>query len=215
MMMQKEGAGLKQEEYTTPNEYLAFDSASEIRNEYIAGEIVAMTGASREHNLINSNVSRELGNQLRGKPCETYSNDMRVETRSSDYYYPDTVVVCGEPEMIKREGVDTLLNPAIVVEVLSKGTEAKDRGDKFFEYRSILGLKDYILISQDKMRVEHYTRQPNDEWILHHDVTESEGKITIESIGCELRLSDIYERVEFPPPRQLRSIASQEEQEPC
>lgn len=213
-MMQKEGARLRQEEYATPAEYLAFDSASEIRNEYIAGEIVAMTGASREHNLINSNVNGELRSQLRGKPCETYSNDMRVETKAPDYYYPDTVIVCGKPEIIKREGVDTLLNPTAVIEVLSKGTEAKDRGDKFFEYRSILSIKDYILISQDKMRVEHYTRQPNDEWILHHDVTEPEGKIIIESIGCELRLSDIYERVEFSAPRQLRSISSDESQEP-
>jgi len=209
-MMQKEGARLRQEEYVTAEEYLAFDKSSEIRNEYVAGEIVAMTGASREHNLISHNVSRELGVQLRGKPSETYSNDMRVETKASDYYYPDTVIVCGKPEIIKRDGVDTLLNPTVVIEVLSKGTEAKDRGDKFFGYRTIQSLKDYLLISQEKMRVEHYTRQPNDEWILHRDVTETEGKIIIESIGCELKLSDIDERVEFLPPSQLRSVKSEE-----
>lgn len=210
-MMQKEGARLKQEQYVTPEEYLAYDSGSEIRNEYIAGEIVAMTGASREHNLINSNVNGELRSRLRGKPCETYSNDMRVQTNAPDYYYPDTVVVCGKPEIIKLEGVDTLLNPTVVIEVLSKGTEAKDRGDKFFEYRSIPSLKDYILISQEKMRVEHYTRQTNDEWVLHRDLTSPDETLIIDSIRCKLLLSEIYERVEFPPPRQLRSVIGDEQ----
>lgn len=209
-MLQKE-ARLKEEQYVTPEEHLTFDSSSEIRNEYISGEIYAMTGASREHNLINSNVNRELNSQLRGKPCETYSNDMRVQTKASDYYYPDTVVVCGEPEIIKLEGVDTLLNPTVVIEVLSKGTEAKDRGDKFFEYRGIASLKDYILTSQEKMRVEHYVRDAG-KWTLVEDASSPEARIRIESIGCELLLSDIYERVKFPSPQQLRSVTSSEQE---
>ncbi len=211
-MMQKDGARLRQDSYVTPEEYLAFDDSSEIRNEYIAGEIVAMGGASPQHNRLTANLARELGNRLRGsKECEPFVSDMRVKTKE-DYRYPDVVVVCGGAQFEIIKGLQTLLNPTAIIEVLSKSSEADDRGDKFFEYRSIPSLKDYILISQDKMRLEHYTRQPNDEWILHHDVTEPEGKIIIESIGCELKLLDIYERVEFPPPRQLRSVMSDEEE---
>ena len=211
--MKKDGAQPQAEDFFTVEDYLAFESSSEIRNEYISGRIVAMTGASREHNLINGNISSELRNQLRGKPCETYSNDMRVETKAFDYYYPDTLVVCGEPEIVIRQGVDTLLNPTVIIEVLSKRTELKDRGDKFIEYRGLESLKDYILVSQNKMRVEHYTRQPNDEWILHRDLTSPTEKLAIESIGCEILLSAVYERVKFPPQRQLRRVTEEDEQQ--
>ncbi len=208
--MKKDGAQPQSEVFYTVEEYLSFDKASELRNEYMAGQIVAMTGASREHNLVNSNVSRELNTQLRGKPCETYSNDMRVETKAPDYYYPDTVVVCGEPQLIKPEGVDTLLNPTVIIEVLSKSSEADDRGGKFIEYRTLLSLKDYILISQNKMRVEHYARQPDDKWTLVEDASSGDQTIRIESINCELSLADIHERVEFPPrPGQLRRVSDE------
>ncbi len=207
--MKKDGAQPHSEAFYTVEEYLSFDKASELRNEYMAGQIVAMTGASREHNLVNSNVSRELNTQLRGKPCETYSNDMRVQTKAPDYYYPDTVVVCGEPQLIKPEGVDTLLNPTVIIEVLSKSSEADDRGGKFIEYRTLASLKDYILISQNKMRVEHYARQPDDKWTLVEDASSGDQTIRIESINCELSLADIYERVEFPPPRQLRRVSDE------
>ncbi len=200
------------EQLFTRDEYLSFERASEIRHEYIAGEVVAMGGASPQHNRITANLARELGNALRGSnECEPFVSDMRVKTRE-DYRYPDVVVVCGGAEFEIIKGLETLVNPTVIIEVLSKSSEADDRGNKFFEYRTISSLEDYILVSQDKMRVEHYTRWPNDEWILHRDVTEPGGKIKIESIACELTLEEVYRRVEFPPPRQLRSISGNEQQ---
>ncbi len=180
------------QEYTV-SEYLSFERASpDIRHEFIQGRIEAMAGASRAHNLITSNIARHLGNQLEGRPCETYASDMRVRTAST-YTYPDVVVVCGGPEFEDREG-DTLLNPTVVVEVLSPSTEAWDRGEKSFQYRALPSIQDYLLISQDRMRVEHYARRAGG-WTLH-DATADE-RIRIESIGCELTVSDMYQRVHF------------------
>ena len=181
------------QEYT-PSEYLSFERASpDIRHEYIQGRIEAMAGASRAHNLITSNIARRLGNQLEGTPCETYSSDMRVKTAST-YTYPDVVVVCGEPEFEDREG-DTLLNPTAIVEVLSPSTEAWDRGEKSFQYRTLPSIKDYLLVSQHRMRVEHYTRRAGG-WTLH-DATAADERIRLESIGCELTVSEMYQRVQF------------------
>lgn len=191
----------------TIEEYLAFERSSELKHEYISGEIVALAGATRAHNLITGNIAQRLRNQLEGKPCETYSNDMRVRTTPVDYTYPDVVVVCGEPEFEDAE-LDTLLNPTVVVEVLSKSSEARDRGEKSFDYRGIESVKDIILVSQHKMRVEHYARQATNEWLLH-DASSPDEVITIASIGCKLTLAEIYERVKLPPPRQLRSVESE------
>jgi Uma2 family endonuclease len=185
-------------------EYLEIERNSELKHEYISGEIVAMAGATRAHNLITGNIAQRLMNQLEGKPCETYSNDMRVRTTPSDYTYPDVVVVCDEPQFEDVE-LDTLLNPTVVIEVLSKTSEARDRGEKFSDYRTIQSVRDIVFVSQHKPRVEHYVRQANDEWTLH-DVTDPAGVIKLSSIGCTLTLAEIYERVEFPPPRQLRSM---------
>lgn len=199
----------KQQDNYTAEEYLAFERSAEMKHEYRDGEIVAMAGASRSHNRITGNVFRELDSKLRVKgDCEAYVSDMRVKTKPN-YSYPDVVVVCGEPKFEDAE-VDTLLNPTVIIEVLSKSTEADDRGDKFFEYRAIPSVKVYLLISQNKMRVEHYTRQPNDEWMLHRDVIEPGGKVVIASIECELTLQEIYERVTFPPPRHLRRVNEEE-----
>ncbi|CAN5264532.1 MAG: Uma2 family endonuclease [Pyrinomonadaceae bacterium] len=206
--MAQEGTQPQPDQLYTVDEYFSLEAVSDVRHEYVAGEMVAMGGASPKHNRITANLARELGNALRGKECEPFVSDMRVKTRE-DYRYPDVVVVCEGAQFEIIKGLETLVNPTVIIEVLSKSSEADDRGDKFFEYRSIVSLKDYLLISQDKMRVEHYTRQPNDEWILHHDVTEPDGEITIQSIGCQLKLTDLYERVEFPPPSQLRSVKTE------
>lgn len=195
---------LTEKDFYTVEEYLAFERAAEFKHEYSSGEIVAMAGATREHNLITGNVARRLGNQLEGKPCETYSNDMRVRTSPTAYAYPDVVVVCDEPQFEDSE-LDTLLNPTVVVEVLSKSTEARDRGEKFSDYRAIESVKDIAFVSQYRPRVEHYVRQANDEWILH-EVSDPAGAIVLRSIECTLTLAEIYERVKFPPPRQLRSV---------
>jgi Uma2 family endonuclease len=195
------------EKFYTVEEYLAFERSSELKHEYISGEIVAMAGATRGHNLITGNVAQRLRNQLEGKPCETYSSDMRVRTSPTEYTYPDVVVVCDEPRFEDAE-LDTLLNPTVVVEVLSKSSEARDRREKFPDYRGIESVKDILLIAQHKVRVEHYVRQANNGWLLH-DISDPGGMIMITSIGCTLALAEIYERVTFPPPRRLKSITSE------
>jgi Uma2 family endonuclease len=181
----------------TPEEYLAFERAAEYKHEYVGGRVYAMTGASRAHNLIAHNTGRELGNQLRGRPCETYPSDMRVKVSETGLYtYPDIVVACGQPAF-EDTHVDTLLNPTVIVEVLSPSTEAYDRGDKFAHYRRLASLRDYMLIAQDRVLVEHYARQ-DAQWVL----TEFAGlddAMPLASIGCVLRLRDIYERV-MPDP---------------
>ncbi len=182
----------------TPQEYLALERKSETRNEYYNGEIFAMAGASREHNLIAGNLFRDIGNQLEDRPCETYMNDMRVWIEATGLYtYPDVVVVCGEPRFQDRE-VDTLLNPTVIVEVLSPSTEAYDRGDKFRHYRRIDSLHEFVLISQDRMMVERYTRQGKD-WVLS-DMTDPDQVLKLESIGCQIPLGRIYAKIKFPEP---------------
>ena len=182
----------------TPQEYLALERKSETRNEYYNGEIFAMAGASREHNLIVANLLRDIGNQLEDRPCESYPSHMRVFIEATGLYtYPDVSVVCGEPRFQDRE-VDTLLNPTVIVEVLSPSTEAYDRGDKFRHYRRIDSLREFVLISQDRMMVERYTRQGKD-WVLS-DMTDPDQVLKLESIGCQIPLDRIYAKIKFPEP---------------
>ena len=182
----------------TPQEYLALERKSETRNEYYNGEIFAMAGASREHNLTVANLLRDIGNQLEDRPCESYPSDMRVFIEATGLYtYPDVSMVCGEPRFQDRE-VDTLLNPTVIVEVLSPSTEAYDRGDKFRHYRRIDSLREFVLISQDRMMVERYTRQGKD-WVLS-DMTDPDQVLKLESIGCQIPLDRIYAKIKFPEP---------------
>jgi len=182
----------------TPQEYLALERKSETRNEYYNGEIFAMAGASREHNLTVANLLRDIGNQLEDRPCESYPSHMRVSVEATGLYtYPDVSVVCGEPRFQDRE-VDTLLNPTVIVEVLSPSTEAYDRGDKFRHYRRIDSLREFVLISQDRMMVERYTRQGKD-WVLS-DMTDPDQVLKLESIGCQIPLDRIYAKIKFPEP---------------
>jgi len=176
----------------TIQEYLAFERQSETRNEYLDGEIFAMTGASRAHNLIAGNVFREIGNQLRRRPCEVYPEAMRVRTPSGLFTYPDVVVVCGERRFDDTH-FDTLLNPTLLVEVLSPSTESYDRRTKALQYRSIPSLAEYVLVAQDQILVERYSRQGN-EW-RRNDLTALEQLLEMPAIGCTLLLDDIYERV--------------------
>ena len=193
-----------QMEYT-PEQYLALERRAEIKSEYINGWIYAMAGASREHNLIAANTLAELHVQLRGRPGETYPSDMRVKVSTTGLYtYPDVVVVCSEPR-IEDEHVDTLLNPTVLVEVLSPSTEACDRGDKFAHYRRLDSLQEYGLMAQDRMRVEHYARQ-GEQWLLT-EFNQPDEILPLVSIGCEVPLREIYARVEFStaedPPQAL------------
>ncbi|MYC77005.1 Uma2 family endonuclease [Candidatus Poribacteria bacterium] len=181
--------------YLTPKEYLAFERKATTKHEYLNGQIVAMSGASFAHNFLTMNVANQLYNQLIGGECQVATSDMRVKVTEIDsYFYPDVVVVCGEP--IPEDNVfDTLLNPTLIVEVLSPSTEVYDRGEKFEHYQQIASLKDYILISQDKVHVEHYCRQGS-KW-MRSEFRELEDILSLLSIHCELRLQDVYRRVEI------------------
>ena len=184
--------------FLNPQEYLSRERRAETKSEYLRGEMFAMSGASREHNLIVGNVSRELGQQLRQRPCEVYQADMRVKVSSTGLYtYPDVTVVCGEPQFEDGE-VDTLLNPTVLVEVLSPSTADYDRGGKFAHYRRLASLQEYVLISQDRPLVEHYVRQDSDQWLL----TEQRGledMLVLPSIGCQIPLAEIYLKIRFAP----------------
>ena len=185
--------------YHTPEQYLALERKAEYKSEYINGEIFAMAGASREHNLIAGNMFGELRGQLRGRPCEVYVSDMRVKVSPTGMYtYPDVAAVCGQPRF-EDDQLDTLVNPAVIIEVLSPSTEAYDRGEKFAHYRRLESLTDYVLVSQDKVRVEHYVRygETGEQWILT-EISDPEGTLHLASINCEVVLRDIYDRVEFP-----------------
>jgi Uma2 family endonuclease len=180
----------------TPEQYLAMERKAEFKSEYDDGFITAMSGASRPHNLISANVSRQIGNQLEQRSCETYQSDMRVlVSRTGLYTYPDVVVVCGQAQFDDRE-VDTLLNPTLIVEVLSPSTESYDRGKKFAHYRRLESLQEYVLVAQDEVRVERYLRR-GDTWQIS-DLTDIDDTLTLESIDCKIPLREIYARVEFP-----------------
>ncbi|MBI4545812.1 MAG: Uma2 family endonuclease [Gemmatimonadetes bacterium] len=177
-----------------PAEYLEAERRAEYKSEYYAGEVFAMTGASRQHNLIVTNLIVSLGTQLRESPCQVYPSDMRVKVQSTGLYtYPDVAVVCGDPEF-EDEQVDTLLNPTALIEVLSPSTEAYDRGRKAEHYRGLESLQVYLLVAQDEPRVERYLRQGPREWLL----TEFRGlseTVELSSVGCTLPLSQVYEKV--------------------
>lgn len=191
-----------QVDFITPAEYLAIERAAETKSEYVDGRMYAMSGASRRHNLIAGNLLSSLSRQLRGRPCEVYIADMRVKVSASGMYtYPDVVAVCGEPKF-EDSFVDTLLNPTVIVEVVSPSTEDYDRGKKFWRYRTIDSLQQYVLVSQSAMHVDHYLRDAN-EWRLA-EVTDRDGVLRLPSIACEIQLADIYERVDFNLPEQPR-----------
>ncbi len=184
------------EQYITPQAYLDRERQAETKSQYFQGEIFAMTGASRQHNLIAVNTVITLGPQLRDRDCEIYSGDMRVKVSPSGLYtYPDVTVVCGEPQFEDAE-LDTLLNPKVLFEVLSPSTADYDRGGKFAKYRRLPSLQEYVLISQDRPLIEHYVRQGQNQWVL----TENESldhTLVLPSIGCELPLAEIYLKVHF------------------
>jgi Uma2 family endonuclease len=177
----------------TAEEYLTLERNTLYKSEFHDGEIFAMTGASRTHNLIAFNIARELGLQLKNRPCEAYIADMRVKAaKARSYHYPDIAVVCGTPEF-EDAHVDTLLNPTLLIEVLSPSTEAYDRGGKFAHYRKITSLCEYVLVTQDQFSVERYVRQ-GDVWILTEAV-DIEATVTLDSIGCSLKLREVYDKV--------------------
>lgn len=181
--------------YVREEDYLEMERASETKHEYYNGEVFEMAGASRKHTIITMNTGASLHAQLRKRPCTVHQSDLRVKIPATRFYtYPDVVVVCGEALFDDRYE-DILLNPTLIAEVLSPSTEAYDRGEKFRLYRTSASLQEYLLISQEKVYIEHFQRD-GDAWRLQ-DADALEAVITLSSIGCTLALADVYEKVRF------------------
>lgn len=181
-------------QWVSPDEYLRLERLAETKSEYVDGVVLATAGASPRHVAITGNVFSELHQQLKGATCRAYSQDLRVHIRESGMYaYPDVVVVCGDEEFDERD-VDSLLNPTLIVEVLSPSTEACDRGRKFDHYKERASLQEYVLVAQDRVSLHRYSRQ-GEQWLLTA-VTRLDDVIELPSIGCTLALRDVYDRVE-------------------
>jgi Uma2 family endonuclease len=180
----------------TPEEYLAIERKAEYKSEYYHGEMFAMAGAKEAHNLIVTNAIIQFGQQFRSRPCRVYPSDMRVcVDKASHCAYPDAVAVCGDRKFLDGQ-LDTLLNPNLIVAVLSPSTEACDRGRKFESYQSIESLREYLLVSSGRVHADLYSLQPNSKWQLS-SASPLEDAIGIPSLGCVLRLADLYDKVEF------------------
>lgn len=178
----------------TPEEYLAVERQAAYKSEYFNGEMFAMSGASPRHVLIVTNVVAELRRQLKQRPCTVYSTDLRVKVSPTGLYtYPDVIVVCAQPQF-NDEQKDTLLNPTLIVEVLSESTKDYDRGEKFEHYRTLISLAEYVLIAQGKPHVEHFVRQPDNRWLLA-ETNRLEDTIHLPSIACDLALAEVYDKV--------------------
>ena len=188
----------------TPQEYLAMEREAEYKSEYVSGEIFAMAGTSYKHTIIVANLLRELGGQLRGGPCRAVANDLRVSVQATGAYtYPDVVIVCGQPQF-GDEYLDTLLNPTVLMEVLSDSTEAFDRGGKFAHYRRLESLQEYVLITQSLMRVEHFVRD-GERWVLS-ELNKPEDTLELASVSASILLPDIYEDIEPAPPLNIQVV---------
>jgi len=180
----------------TPEQYLEIERKAEYKSEYYNGEMFAMAGAKETHKVLVTTLVGLMYAQLRSRPCRVYSNDMRVRVSSTGLYtYPDVIGVCGERQFLDDQR-DTLLNPNLLIEVLSRSTEAYDRGLKFELYQTIDSFSEYLLVSSDRMRVDLYTRQPDGKWLLT-SANRPDDEIELSSIGCRLSLADLYEKVDF------------------
>jgi Uma2 family endonuclease len=174
-------------------EYLALERVSEMRHEYLDGEMFAMSGATYPHNVIAGNLFGLLWTQFRGRHCRAFQESMRVRTPTGFIAYPDVVALCGERNF-EDSTLDTLLNPALIIEVLSPSTQDYDRRTKLVHFRSIPSLSDCLLVAQDRVHIEHYQRQGNGGWQLE-ELDDPTQTIELPSIGCRLALKDVYENV--------------------
>ena len=185
-------SGLSPLNLITVEEYLKLEQDAEIRHEYVAGQIYAMTGSSRQHNLIAGNIFALLRPHLRGGSCRAFVSDMKVEiqTRSQTdfFYYPDVVVTC-DPQDRERY---FLTSPCLVIEILSPSTQATDKREKRINYQNIDSLQEYVLVSQDEIKVEVY-RRDNNNWTL--ETLDRDDNLQLDSVGLTLTMADIYEDV--------------------
>src|SRR5262245_35340594 len=176
----KRMSALTQPSQWTAQQYLDYERGSDSRHEFVGGQVYDMAGASERHLQLCSALNFLLYGQMLERPCQVFQSDMRVQADDSSYFYPDIVAICDQAQYLDGSR-DTLLNPTVVIEVLSPSTEDFDRGRKFKQYRGIASLQDYILVSQNQIQVEHFTRQESDTWILR-DLTHPEDKLNLPSI---------------------------------
>jgi Uma2 family endonuclease len=189
---------LARKTFISPEEYLVMERVSPVKHEYFQGEIFQMAGTSEVHAAISSNINVSLGSQLKTRDCKTYQSDLRVYIPVTGLYtYPDVVVVCGRPDLTDHKYLDTLLNPTLIIEFLSRTTADYDRGPKFDHYRTIDSLTEYVLVWQDTKRAARYTKRDDDNWLLTDFIGES-AEIELTSIGCSLLMEDIYNKVDLP-----------------
>lgn len=181
--------------YITEAEYLEYEIKSEQKSEYFDGQIINMAGASEIHNTISCNVVSELRFQLKKKACQVYASDMRIKVENTGFYaYPDILVVCPEKKFT-GDKPDTILNPIVIIEILSESTESYDRGAKFAHYRQVPSLKEYILISQKEKKIEKYQLNSAMKWELE-ETTKDKQLIELSSISCYLELQEVYDKIE-------------------
>ena len=194
-------------------EYLARERKTTFKSEFYRGETFAMAGATREHNVIAAQYLRSLGNQLAGRKCDVYQSDMKVRIAATGRFtYPDVVVAC-QPRQFADDQKDVLLNPTLLVEVLSDSTASYDRGEKATDYRELQSLREFLLVAQDQPLVEHFTRQSPDTWQITR-IVGLDATVELPSIACRLSLEEIYAEVEFPPhPRPVLRVAAEEQAE--
>lgn len=186
----------------TPEEYLALERSATEKHEFLNGELLTMAGASFEHTIISSNIVAALKAMLRRRGCSIHSSDLRTQTSSGLYTYPDIVIVCGKPEF-HDDVFDTVINPVIIVEILSDSTAVYDRTKKFDHYRTIPSLREYVLVEQNTPRIELY-RRIQDEYIplerilwAFRAMTHLGETLMLESVDCSVSLGEIYEGIEF------------------
>ena len=202
-----------QQQHHTVEEYLTLERQSEERHEYLDGLIYAMAGESPEHGIVCTNLVGQFYNQLRGTPCQVLSKDMKVwsgpirlaqQSTKGLFSYPDLLVVCGAPEFLD-EHRHVLINPTVIIEVLSPSTEAFDRGEKFWRYRTYLSsLAEYLMVAQSMPMIDHFVHRSG-EWVLN-TVSGLESTLNLDSIPCSLRLADVYDRIKFPEPSEPEPV---------
>jgi Uma2 family endonuclease len=180
----------------TPQEYLERERKAEIKSEFLDGEMFAISGVTPQHSRIVVNITGDLNNQFADHPCEVHGPNMRVKVSPTGLYtYPDVVAVCGEPQF-DDSVLDTLINPNLMIEVLSDSTESYDRGKKFAHYRTIDSLREYVLVSQNECRLERFAKQDDGNW-LYSECTNPDGSIELISVACRLSAARVYHKVDL------------------
>lgn len=180
----------------SPEEYLALEREAEYKSQYFNGEVLAMAGGSYYHNIITGNIIRELGNLFKKHPCGVCPSDMKIKVPKTVLFtYADAVVVCGNPKFDDKMK-DVLLNPTLIVEVLSESTEAYDRGKKFEQYRQLPSFREYLLVAQDRCRIEQFSKQEDARW-LFSEIHDMAGAVKLSSVDGELAAAEVYDKVEF------------------